>query len=177
MVCDNATDMSETFEHYRERVLGYLGDLDPIDVMKVTPAKLARLLRGTPDELLRRRPARGKWSVLEILGHLADAELAIAWRLRIMVARSGAPLLWFDDHDWASRFHYQDRDPAQTLGLFRALRNSNLSLLAGVPKRKWNAFYGVHEKRGRQTVADFVKMEAAHDLNHLRQIQAILLER
>jgi len=166
--------MPETFEQYRERVLGYLGDLDPVDVMTATPATVARLLRGASRETLRQRPKRGKWSVVEILAHLADAELAIAWRLRIMVARSGAPLLWFDDHDWAIRFRYRDLDAKEVLALFRALRQSNLRLLAGIPRRKWSGFYGEHEKRGHQTVADFVIMEAAHDLNHLRQIRAIL---
>jgi hypothetical protein len=166
--------MAETFDQYRERVLGYLGDLDPVVVMLATPAKLARKLRGLTAEQLRRRPKRGKWSIVEIVAHMADAELAFAWRYRLMIAREGAPLVWFDDHDWAIRFRYRDADAAATLALFRALRESNMKLLARVPRRKWGEFWGQHEKRGRQTVADFVTMEGAHDLNHLRQIDAIL---
>jgi hypothetical protein len=56
----------------------------------------------------------------------------------------------------------------------RALRESNLRLLESVPRARWVEFYGVHKVRGRQTVEEFVRLEAAHDLNHLRQIDRIL---
>ena len=59
-------------------------------------------------------------------------------------------------------------------GVFRALRESNLRLLESVPRARWVECYGVHEVRGRQTVEEFVRLEAAHDLNHLRQIDRIL---
>ncbi len=59
-------------------------------------------------------------------------------------------------------------------GVFRALRESNLRLLESVPRVRWGECYGVHEVRGRQTVEEFVRLEAAHDLNHLRQIDRIL---
>ena len=52
-------------------------------------------------------------------------------------------------------------------------RESNLRLLESVPRARWVEFYGVHEVRGRQTVEEFVRLEAAHDLNHLRQIDRI----
>jgi len=169
--------MPETFQQYRKRVLGYLemmGQQDPIKVQKATPAKLERLIKGVPRKVLQRRPAPGKWSVVEILGHLADAELAIAWRLRIMLAQSGAPLLWFDQDIWTKKFRHQSADPRKLIELFCVLRQSNLSLLKSVPRREWKRCYGIHEVRGRQTVADFVLMEAAHDLNHLQQIAGIL---
>ena len=43
-----------------------------------------------------------------------------------------------------------------------------------MPRAWWDECYGVHEVRGRQTVMQFVRLEAAHDLNHLRQIDRIL---
>jgi hypothetical protein len=59
----------------------------------------------------------------------------------------------------------------------RALRESNLRLLQSVPRARWVECYGVHEVRGRQTLEEFVRLEAAHDLNHLQQIDRILGER
>jgi hypothetical protein len=59
-------------------------------------------------------------------------------------------------------------------GVFRALRESNLRLLESVPRARWVECYGVHEVRGRQTVEEFVRLEAARDLNHLRQIDLTL---
>lgn len=60
------------------------------------------------------------------------------------------------------------------MATFRALRESNLALLRSVPRQEWDASYGVHDKRGRQTVVEFVRMEAGHDLNHLLQIERLL---
>src|SRR5271167_3462535 len=69
---------------------------------------------------------------------------------------------------------YALQDASLSAGVFRALRESNLRLLESVPRERWVECYGVHEVRGRQTVEEFVRLEAAHDLNHLRQIDRIL---
>jgi len=77
-------------------------------------------------------------------------------------------------HRWAERLGYAQQDASLSAGVFRALRESNLRLLESVPRARWVECYGVHEVRGRQTVEEFVRLEAAHDLNHLRQIDRIL---
>lgn len=74
--------MAETFEAYRNRVLGYLGDADPIGVQVATPSQLDRRLRDGAPELLIRRPAPDQWSIAEIVAHLADAELAMGSKRR-----------------------------------------------------------------------------------------------
>ena len=68
--------MAETFEAYRTRVLSYLGDEEPIGVQQATPSQLDRRLRDVAPEELIRRPAPEKWSIAEIVAHLADAELS-----------------------------------------------------------------------------------------------------
>ena len=78
--------MAETFEAYRTRVLSYLGDEEPIGVQKATPSQLDRRLRDVVPEELIRRPVPEKWSIAEIVAHLADAELAMGWPLRNMLA-------------------------------------------------------------------------------------------
>jgi hypothetical protein len=81
--------MAETFEAYRTRVLSYLGDEEPIGVQQATPSQLDRRLRDVALEDLIRRPAPEKWSIAEIVAHLADAELVMGWRLRNMLANPG----------------------------------------------------------------------------------------
>ena len=166
--------MTETFEAYRTRVLGYLGDEEPISVQQAAPSQLDRRLRDVAPEELIRRPAPEKWSIAEIVAHLADAELAMGWRLRNMLANPGVALTWWDQAVWAERLGYAQQDASLSAGVFRALRESNLRLLESVPRARWVECYGVHEVRGRQTVEEFVRLEAAHDLNHLRQIDRIL---
>ncbi|MBN2370496.1 MAG: DinB family protein [Vicinamibacteria bacterium] len=166
--------MPETIEEYRIRVLGYLKDRDPIRLLQATPTRLERLIRGIPRRKLDRRPAPGKWSIVEILAHLADSELAMGWRFRNMLATPGVRLQWWDEHLWSEKCNYAWSDPRRSVTVFRVLRESNLALLKAVPRQVWQSSYGVHEKRGRQTVAEFVTMEAAHDLNHLVQIERLL---
>lgn len=166
--------MSESFGEYRTRVLGYLGDRDPLRVQATTPRRLERMVESVSRRVLVRRPAPGKWCVAEIVAHMADAELAMGWRLRSMLAAPGVPLQWWDEHRWSEVCRYAGIPVARSLGLFRSLRAANLDLIRRVPARQLTACYGVHERRGRQTMRDFVVLEAAHDLNHLRQVAAIL---
>lgn len=166
--------MAESFTQYRTRVLGYLGERDPMRVLRRTPTRLERMLAGARRARLTRRPARGKWSVLEIVSHMVDAELAFGWRLRNMLATPGVPLTWFDQDIWADRLGYNARRLRPMLAQFRALREGNLMLLRSTSKQRRSKCFGIHQVRGRQTVAEFVVMEAAHDLNHLRQIAALL---
>jgi hypothetical protein len=168
---------AETFDEYRKRILGYLGDADPIAVQQATPSQIEQRLRGVAAKELLRRPSLDKWCIAEIVAHLADAELAMSWRLRNMLANPGVKLPWWDEAVWAERLDYLKQDPSVSAGTFRSLRESNLRLLASVPRSSWTDCFGVHETRGRQTVEDFVRMEAGHDLNHLRQIDHILGER
>src|SRR4029079_1739852 len=129
--------MAETFEAYRNRVLSYLGDQDPIGVQQATPSQLEHRLRDvTPEELIR-RPAPDKWSIAEIVAHLADAELAMAWRLRNMLADPGVTLAWWDAAVWAWRLSYAQQDVSLSAEVFRVLRESNLRLLESVPRARW----------------------------------------
>ncbi len=132
-------------------------------------------MRELTPGLATQHPAPGKWSIAEIVAHLADAELAMGWRLRNMLATPGVPLAWWDQDRWSARLAYARRPVRESAALFRALREANLRLLVGVPRSRWKTCFGVHAVRGRQTVEEFVALEAAHDLNHLRQIDRLLL--
>jgi DinB superfamily len=166
--------MTESFPEYRARVLAYLGSRDPVGVLRFTPIHLSRLLTGASRAVLATRPAAGKWSIVEIVAHLADAELAMSWRIRNAIASPGVDLAWWDESVWAERLGYQNIPWRVSLSRFKALRLANLALLRSIPPAAWDSCYGTHAKRGRQTVRDFVTLEAAHDLNHLRQVKALL---
>ena len=67
--------MKETPQEYVQRILSYLDGQDPLKVQMRTAKDLARLIEGAGPSTLRQRPAPGKWSVGEILAHLADTEI------------------------------------------------------------------------------------------------------
>lgn len=165
--------MAETARQYIQRLLGYLGKQAPLRVLRSTPARVERLLRGVPRSKLQRRPAPGKWSVAEIVLHLADSELILGYRYRSILAQNRARIAAVNQDDWASSGLYQRRDLRTALAMLRAQRQANLELLRVIPRQQWN-YYGRHQERGKETVAHLARLYAGHDLNHLLQIRRIL---
>jgi uncharacterized damage-inducible protein DinB len=167
--------MPETAQQYTQRLLSYTDGKQPLSVQRATPKKLAALTKRMDKKKLTRRPQPDKWSVAEILAHLADAELVIGWRLRSVLGASGNPIQAYDQDVWANTFQYKRRHPKASIETFRVLRESNLALLKTVPKDLWEN-YGMHQERGKESIAHIVKMVAGHDLNHLQQLERIVKE-
>ncbi|HEU4414557.1 MAG TPA: DinB family protein, partial [Candidatus Angelobacter sp.] len=163
----------ETAQEYTQRLLSYGEGKDALRLQQAAPKKLALLIKGKTRKQLARKPAPDKWSIAEIVAHLADAELAISWRLRQVLANNAIPIQAYDQDLWAKTFNYARRDPRQSLATFRTLREANLALLKSVPRKLWDN-YGVHQERGNESVNHVVRMVAGHDVNHLRQIEGIL---
>jgi hypothetical protein len=164
--------MQETPQQYIKRILGHTEGKDPIRVQRETPKKLAALARKLNKKQLTPKPAPDKWSISEILAHLADAELVASWRLRHIIGNNGAPIQAFDQNVWAETFDYAHRDPKESLEVFQVLRANNLAMLKALPKELWEN-YGMHQERGKESVAHIVRMYAGHDLNHLAQVERI----
>jgi len=164
--------MPETPQQYTQRILGNVEGKDPLRVQRSTAAKLAKLIRGLDRKRMAQRPAPEKWSIAEILAHLADAEMVASWRMRLVLGQNGVPIKAFDQDAWATTFNYRKRDPKASLETFRLLRENNLALLKSVPRQLLEN-YGMHEERGQESVAHMVRMFAGHDLNHLRQVEGL----
>ena len=126
-----------------------------------------------PPSLLARRPQPEKWSVQEILSHLADDELVLGYRMRRVLEEPGRSIDGFDQARWASVLHYASDEPATTLERFRRMREWNLDLFSRLSAEEW-ALFGVHAERGRESLRDMALLYAGHDLNHAGQIRAIV---
>ena len=164
--------MQETAQQYIQRILAHVDGQDAMKVQRATPPKLKKLIRGLTPKQLRWKPAPGKWSIAEILAHLADAEIVGSWRMRLIIGASGTTIQAFDQDAWASAFQYDKRDAKHSLEVYRVLRENNLAMLKALPKESWEN-YGMHQERGKETIAHLVRMFAGHDTNHMRQIEGI----
>jgi hypothetical protein len=164
--------MQETAPQYIARILGYVEGRDAIKVQQSTAAKLKKLIHGLTPKQLKWKSEPGKWSIAEILAHLADAEIVASWRMRSVIGASGNPIQPFDQDAWASVFQYAKRDAKQSLEVFRVLRDNNLAMLKAIPRDSWDS-YGMHLERGKETISHLARMFAGHDTNHLLQIERI----
>jgi uncharacterized damage-inducible protein DinB len=165
--------MKETVQEYIQRIQGKVAGKNPLRVQSTTAKRLAALVKRASPAKLRKRPAPDKWSVAEILAHLADAEIVTGWRIRLILGAPGTPIQAFDQDAWAAAGHYAKRDARKSLEQFRVLREANLALLKLLTPEQWK-HYGMHAERGEESVERLLSMMAGHDINHLEQVEAIL---
>jgi uncharacterized damage-inducible protein DinB len=165
--------MTETPEEYRARLAAYVEGRDPLELQEAAPQTLARFLEGIDDGRLRQRPGPGRWSVVEILAHMAEDELVTSWRYRQMIEHDGALLAGFDQDLWARLGGYASWTARDALEMFRLLREANLRMLRALSPEEWERG-GKHEERGPLSVRDLTRHMAAHDVNHIRQVATLL---
>jgi hypothetical protein len=89
MLLESSFSMTETPQQYTQRILSNAEGQDPVKIQSETNKKLGRLIEGVPAAKLRKRAAPEKWSVAEILAHLADVEIVIGWRMRSILGHPG----------------------------------------------------------------------------------------
>jgi len=165
--------MQETVEQYIARILGNLEGRHPMKIQGATSRKLEQLVKGVPAARLRKRPAPEKWSVGEIVAHLADAELVAGWRMRAILGEPGTPIQAYDQNAWVQAGQYAKKNLRVSIAQFRAFREANLALMKSLKPEQWK-HHGVHAERGEESVERLSQMMAGHDINHLRQIEGIL---
>jgi hypothetical protein len=134
------------------------------------PELLALVMTGVAGEEEDFVPAPGKWTIRQLIAHVADTELVAATRLRLVVAEDDPPLPPFDQEKWASNLDYARRKPKGSLETFRRLRAENHEFLKGLPESAFERA-GNHAQRGRLTLRELVIGFAGHAENHARQIQ------
>jgi len=165
--------VQETVQQYVSRMLSYLEGQKPVDLLVSSPRKISSLVKGATKRQMGKRPAPGKWSVTEILAHLADVEIVQGYRVRLMLASNGVPIQGFDQDVWAGELGYAKQDPAASLKAYLAGRERNVRLMKSLTPEQWRR-YGMHSERGKETVLRVAELMAGHDINHLRQIRSNL---
>src|SRR6202012_1351804 len=165
--------MQETAQQYTQRILGHIAGKNALKVQSETPKRLAALIKNTSTAKLRKGPAPDKWSVTEILAHLGDAEIVVAWRIRSVLGAPGTAIQAYDQNAWVAAGRHNQRNPRECIEVFRAVRDANLGVLKQLKPEQWK-HHGMHAERGEETIERILHMMAGHDLNHIEQIERIL---
>src|SRR5688500_14371555 len=159
---------AETARAYVAALFEILGDRDPIETLASTPAALRDATAGLSDAAAKIPEAEGKWSVQQVIRHLADSELVYGYRVRLIVAAEQPAIPGYDQDEWARRLGYHDGTLAEAIDDVSAMRAMNLRWLRARPDEEL-ARMGMHSERGEESVAHNMKLLAGHDLVHLRQ--------
>ena len=140
------------------------------EILAATPATLESLVHAIGPERIDRAPAPGKWPAAQILCHLADCEIAFAFRLRQTLAEDHHVLQPFDQDRWAAP--YANIPAQQALATFAVLRAWNLTLVRNVPPDTASKPV-THPERGTMTFSVILETMAGHDRNHLAQLEKL----
>lgn len=150
-----------------------LGKQDPFTVLAETPRRLKSIAELLGNAGLDKPWAPGKWTGSTILCHLADCEIAFAFRYRQALAEPHHIVQTFDQDAWARQYPLSSELALQT---FSALRRWNLDLLEKAGADVFEKAV-THPERGQMTFRTLIQTAAGHDLNHLQQLEKLASNR
>jgi hypothetical protein len=157
---------------YIAALLDLLGDRNPLVVQAELHGAVRELTAGLNTDELSRPEAPGKWSIIQVVEHLADQELVNSFRLRSIVAEDEPPLRGYDQDLWAARLRYGSAGLEPVLEELRVLRERNLRLYRSLSDADLDRV-GMHDERGPESARRLRALTAGHDLLHRRQIARI----
>lgn len=149
-----------------------LAGRDPLQVIAKTTARLTRVLDALTTEQIEMRPAPGKWSVREIVAHLADCEIAWSWRLRQVYGEDHPVIQPFNQDAWAKS--YDAYTYAAARRTFETLRAWNVEFAGALTEADRHRPM-MHPERGEEMLWTIVEIMAGHDLHHLVRLEALLI--
>jgi hypothetical protein len=157
---------------YVAALLDLVGKQEPVAVLRETPDAIERFLQTVPAHVVTVPEARGKWSIGEVVAHLADSELVGGFRLRMVLSHDRPALSGYDQDLWATRLRYRDVAVRDALDQFTVLRRANVRIWDRLGPTDL-ARVGLHSERGEESLGHIRSLCAGHDLLHLRQVERI----
>ena len=144
--------------------------LPGLAVLEQTPIIIEKIVWAASDEQLHWKPAPDRWSISEVLAHLADVEVVgFRDRIQLMLEKNNPQLDAYDQNGAYAAGRYSATKARENLKKFCHERDRSLSALRYVPPGVL-ARGGQHAKIGPITVGQLMNEWAFHDLGHIRQI-------
>lgn len=147
-----------------------MAKLPGVSQLETTCDLLRAVLDGITDEQTRWKPAPDRWSIAEVLEHLAHVE-SHGFRIRVerMVLEDNPQLDLYDQVAFAASGQYSGREAEESLAHFEEQREDNTAYLNGLQPSILKRT-AQHEKLGAITIGQLLNEWAFHDLGHMRQI-------
>lgn len=157
---------------YAFAMLELLGEREPLPLLAGIEGSLRRAITDLEPDLLRRSEAPGKWSIIGVIHHLIDTEMTYGYRVRAILTEDGPALSAYDQDVWADTLRYGHGEIEELVEELTVLRRRNLRLFRSLVPAELER-HGQHDERGRESVGHILRLLAAHDIVHLRQIERI----
>jgi len=144
-----------------------------LEILTTTPQKLKQEIPTLSRREMLTPPAPGKWSVRQVLAHMADVEeFGMRARVAAIIEQENSTLPFFDQEARAVDLKYNSLDPHRSLASLTNQRRANVKWLQKLrPAQLKRA--GVHQTVGKISAEELITEWAFHDLGHLKQILEI----
>jgi hypothetical protein len=134
-------------------------------------ARLLSAIEYFPRDMWQFRPAPDRWTIHEILIHIADSEANSYVRCRRLIAEPGSTILGYDENKWAHDLRYHDQSTDDALELFKWLRYKSYTLIRDLPDEAWSNTV-THTEDGVITLETWLDTYERHIPAHIEQMQA-----
>ena len=142
-----------------------------IDAYGSAHDQLVEALNRFPRSMWQYKPGPDRWSIHQIIFHIADSEANSYIRCRCFLAEPGKTIMAYDENRWAESLHYHDQSTEEALELFRLLRQMSFRLIQNLPEPAWSSSID-HPEAGNMTLDDWLNIYANHIPEHIQQMQA-----
>ena len=132
---------------------------------------LIEALKEFPKEMWQWKPVPEKWSIHEILIHIADSEVNSYVRCRRFIAEPGSGVYGYDENKWAKNLHYHNQSIDDYLELFKWLRKLSYDLIKTIDDHTWETATVIHSDNGEMKLEEWLKIYEEHIPVHIRQMK------
>lgn len=132
--------------------------------------EIFELLKKLSDEQINFKPDKNKWSIHEIITHLADTEIQSHVRFRTILANKDPKMIYFDEMDWSIILDYTKVDLKESIEVIQLMRKVNYNLLSRLLPEEFSK-KGIHSIKGELSLEELIKFYIQHVNRHLKQIK------
>ncbi len=136
-----------------------------IEILERQSKELQAFLRTLSEEQAEKRPAPGKWSIKQVIGHLCDGERVLAYRAMRVARGDQTPLPGYEQDDYVRESNANERPLADLAAEHEAVRRATIALFKSMPRDAWL-------RRGRANNSEvsaraLAYITAGHEQRHL----------
>jgi DinB superfamily len=141
------------------------------EALRDFPDRLRAAVDGLSEDEMQRPEREGKWSIAQVIAHLAQFEMIVALRIRIILTADTPPLIAFDQERWA-RDVYRGEPVSELIEQLAFIRGMNLKFLSRLTDDEWNRA-GIHPQYDHNTIRELIERFERHQEKHLGQVERI----
>ncbi|MGH9738168.1 MAG: DinB family protein [Candidatus Acidiferrales bacterium] len=134
------------------------------------PALLGAALRPLPKKMWLYQPSSGRWSIHEIILHLADREVNSYFSFRRLIAEPHCEFAEFDAAQWAGSLGYFHQSTREAVEIIRRLRKMTYQLAVALPPAVWLRTV-THARQGEITLEEWLQEQERHIPAYIDQIR------